>query len=308
MSHLPGQSSSQDVTPPKKEDGGVLTTLLHSYFESRDRDDLVTFFELLYDEKFASKLALQVERQGPASEITVKEVIDDALARFLEDLVKEKRRKAPKSARRHLNWILRQRFLDRRRLSQERLQFEDVEAHREEIVDPQMPEPASEALAKESEAEVDRRLETAISALSPKDAQIIRMRLAGRQYPEIAKELGIPEAQIWVYGSRAVERLLGRLVATAPTMAIRLRELKERGEREKEIPWPTRSEIEAYLPRITERVRDVVIRIHFKGEPRESVAREYGEAATEVILKRGYDLLAAKFKVDFPEAFLRAES
>jgi RNA polymerase sigma factor (sigma-70 family) len=304
VSDLPGHNSGPGATP-SNEEGGVLTTLLCTYIDKRDRGALDAFYRLVSDDDFR-KLGLVVKKQGPASAVTVKEVVDEALAKFLEELLSGKRRKAPKSAERHLRWILRQRFLDRRKSARERLPHEDVGRFKEEIIDPQAPQPAEELLAKESEALTDGRLEAALTSLGAKDEKILRLRLAGKQYPEIAKELGIPDANIWVYSSRAVERLLARLVETAPTMASRLRDLKERSEREKKVAWPTRAEIETTVLRLTERVRDVLLRIHFRDESRELVAREYGLEATEALLKRGYDILAGKLKVDFPEAFDRA--
>src|ERR1041384_2378738 len=290
MSDLPGQSSSPGTTPPPAE-GGVLTELLRTYIDKRDPGALEAFYELLSDDDFL-RLGLIVKKQGPASAVTVKEVVDETLGKFLEEVLSGKRRKPPKSARRPLMFILRQRFLDRRKSAKERLTHENVdqEAFKEEIIDPQAPDPKEELLSKETDA----RLDAAVGTLGPRDEKIIRLRLAGKEYGEIANELGIPEANIWVTASRAVERLLAHLVETAPTVVARLRELKDRSEREKPVAWPTRGEIEAAVLRLTERVRDVLLRVHFRGESRDSVAREYGLDATAALLKRGYDVLSGK--------------
>lgn len=306
MTQLPGQSPSVGKAP--QEGGGVLTTLLRTYIEKRDRTALDTFYQLLYDEKF-SKLALIVRKQGPVSDATVHEVIDETLAKFLEQLLADKVRKPPKSAERHLRWILKHRFLDRRKSAAERATYEDIDDVKaaDDIVDPQAPQPASSALAQENQELCDRRLEEAIARLGENDQKILRLRIAGLPYASIAAQLGIDENSMWSAASRAVERLMSHLAERAPTMALRIKELKARGERQREVPsWPSLDEVEAALSRITERVKDVITRVHLRGESREAVSGEYGDEAANALLKRGYDLLEARFKVPFPEAFERA--
>lgn len=306
MTHLPDQSPS--AAKAAQEGGGVLTILLRTYIEKRDRTALDTFYQLLYDEKF-SKLALIVKKQGPASDATVHEVIDETLAKFLEQLLAEKVRKAPKSAERHLRWILRHRFLDRRKSAAERATYEDIDDVKanDDIADPQAPQPAAAALAQENQELCDRRVEEAIARLSDNDQKILRLRLSGLPYAAIAAQLGMEENSMWSAATRAVERLMGQLAERAPTMALRIRELKARGERSREVSsWPRLEEIELGLSRITERVKDVITRVHLRGESREAVSGEYGVEAADALLKRGYSLLEAKFKVPFPEAFERA--
>jgi hypothetical protein len=92
-------------------------------------------------------------------------------------------------------------------------------------------------------------------------------------------------------------------------MALRLEELKARMKAKPSDvaqAWPTLEEIQEALPRITERVRDVIHRLHFQSVPAENLKRELGAEAFEVLRRRGYDLLEARFKVSFPEAFDRA--
>jgi len=96
-------------------------------------------------------------------------------------------------------------------------------------------------------------------------------------------------------------------VESAPTMALRLSEMKERAKRRhaSEERWPTKEEIKEALPRITERVRDAMTRLHFDEVSREDLEEEFGQETLGVLLRRGYDLLEARFKVSFPEAFER---
>lgn len=285
---------------------GVLTTLLRVYIEERDRTALDTFFELLYDEHFTD-LAIQVHSYGKASEITVKEVIDDSLAKLLEDVSLKKYRKAPESAAEHLKYLLLRRFIDRRRYWDR--DHEDVDGYREIIVDDAAPDPSKVALVREKEAHIDQRLSEAIASLSKTDQELVRLRLEGLQYPEIAKKLGIAPESVWVTSSRAVERLMNRLVTNAPTLALKLKELKSKqGERTETERWPSLDQIRAALPPITERVRTVVDRLHFQGVSRETLAAEFGAETLQVLLRRGYDILEARFKVSFPEAFERAAS
>jgi RNA polymerase sigma factor (sigma-70 family) len=293
------QSSGASAGP------GVLTTLLRTYVEERDRESLDLFFGLLYDEHFAD-IALQVHSYGPASDVTVQEVIDDSLAKLLEDVVEKKYQKAPASAAEHLKYLLRRRFIDRRRYWDKK--HEDVGAYRETIVDQKMPGPSEKAVARESQALADQRLEEALSSLSASDQKIVRLRLEGFQYPEIAQKLGIAPDSIWMISSRAVDRLLARLVTHAPTMALKVKELKESLAKTPEAKWPSREEIQAALPKITERVRTVIDRLHFQAVPREDLVRELGEETLGVLLRRGYDLLEARFKVSFPEALERVTS
>src|SRR5207247_7842960 len=128
---------------------------------------------------------------------------------------------------------------------------------------------------------------------------------------EIAKALGIDEALMRSYGPRAAEQLMRRLVENAPTMALRLEELKARTNakpEEEEQVWPTLEEIREALPKITERVRRVIDRLHFQAIPFEDLELELGAETLEILRRRGYDLLEARFKVSFPEAFDRATS
>src|SRR5689334_22711993 len=118
---------------------GVLTTLLRTYIEERDPESLDLFFNLLYDEHFAD-IAVQVHTYGQASEVTVKEVIDESLAKLVQDVVEKKYRKAPESAAEHLKYLLRRRFIDRRRYWDRH--HEDVGDHRETIVDAGAPNPS----------------------------------------------------------------------------------------------------------------------------------------------------------------------
>lgn len=304
MARLPGNRFLRSAS--EAEGPGVFTTLLRSYIEDRDRGALDAFFHLLYDQHFTD-IAIQVHSYGPASELTVREVIDDSMARLLEDVVSEKYRKAPKSAVEHLKYLLRRRFIDRRRYWDRN--HEDVHPHRETIVDRGVPNPAKNAERIETDGANDERLEKALKSLSKRDEDIIRLRMEGLTYPEIAKKLGIDEALMRSYGPRATEQLMQRLVENAPTMAMRLEELKARMNGKptpEEAPWPTLEEIRDALPKITERVRIVIDRLHFQGVPREDLERELGGETLEILRRRGYDLLEARFKVSFPEAFDRA--
>ncbi|MBV8881319.1 MAG: sigma-70 family RNA polymerase sigma factor [Planctomycetaceae bacterium] len=307
MTRLPGGRFLRSDSEP--EGPGVFTTLLRTYIEDRDRGALDAFFHLLYDQHFAD-LAIQVHSYGPASELTVHEVIDESMARLLEDVVTEKYRKAPESAAQHLKFLLRRRFIDRRRYWDRK--HEDIHGHRETLVDPRVPNPARDVEQAESDGLMDRRLEEALLSLSANDQKIIRLRLLGKTYPEIAQELGIDEPLMRSYGPRATQRLMKRLMENAPTVALRLSELRARSapkpESEEASPWPGLPEIRDALPRITERVRDAILRLHFEGVAREDLERELGTETLTVLLRRGYDLLEARFKVSFPEAFDRATS
>src|SRR5262245_59176303 len=145
MARLPGSHFLRSASEP---DGpGVLTTLLRSYIEDRDRGALDAFFHLLYDEHFTD-MAIQVHSYGPASELTVHEVIGDSMAKLLEDVVSEKYRKAPDSAKQHLKYLLKRKFIDRRRYWDK--DHADVEKHRETIVDRNIP--AAAEIASQSES------------------------------------------------------------------------------------------------------------------------------------------------------------
>ncbi len=305
MARLPGNHFLRSASEPNGP--GVLTTLLRSYIEDRDRGALDAFFRLLYDEHFTD-MAIQVHSYGPASELTVHEVIGDSMAKLLEDVVSERYRKAPKSAIEHLKYLLRRRFIDRRRYWDKN--HADVNDHRESIVDRKVPAAAEVALRSESDRLTDQRLEDAILSLSETYQNIIRLRLEGLDYPRIAERLGLDEALIWSYSKRAVEALLAHLVKSAPTMVVRLQDLKVRAQSKPpaEETWPTLGEIEAALPAITERVRDAVHKLHYQGVAREELSSELGEDTLGILLRRGYDLLEARFKVSFPEAFERAAS
>lgn len=304
MANLPGKKFLR--SPEDGDAPGVLTTLLRVYIEERDRTALDTFFELLYDDHF-SEIALQVHGYGKASDVTVKEVIDDSLAKLLEDVVKEKYRKAPQSAAEHIKYLLLRRFIDRRRYWDRG--HEDVVEHRETIVDKGVPDPSQEALAREKDALFDQRLTEAIAHLSKADQDLIRLRVEGIPYPQIASKLNIAPDSIWAISSRAVERLMTQLVTKAPTLALKLNELKtKKVERSEQTCWPSLDEIQEALPRITERVRTVLERLHFQGVTRETLAAEFGAETLEVLLRRGYDILESRFKVSFPEAFERATS
>lgn len=303
MTTLPRKKFLQ--SPDAAGGPGVLTTLLRTYVEERDRESLDLFFNLLYDEHFTD-IAIQVHSYGPASEITVKEVIDDSLAKLLEDVVQQKYRKAPESAAEHLKYLLRRRFIDRRRSPHRN--HEDVSDHRETIIDPSVPSPEKAILSRESEAMADLRLERALTLLSPRDQEILRLKFQGATYPEMSQKLGMVESTLWKAVERAVDRLLAALAQEAPTMAHRLKDLREKAApAPRSLPWPSREVIRQALPGVTERVRSVLERLHFGGVPEEDLAREFGEETLALILRRGYDLLEARFKVSFPEAFERAD-
>jgi len=305
MANLPGNRFLKNASDT--EGPGVLTVLLRSYIEDRDQAALDAFFQLLLDEHFTD-LAIQVHSFGPASEATVHEVVSDSMAKLWEDVLHEKYRKAPESAKEHLKFLLRRKFIDRRRWWDK--VHEDVDGHRETLVDQKSPDPAKEVARAESDRRIDGRLEEALAGLSESDQKIIRLRLEGLKYPEIAEKLGIDKSLMRSYAPRAYEQLLGRLVEKAPTMVHRLKDMKARfryGE-VKEEHWPTADEIWEALPRITARVRDAIRRLHFDNVSREDLARELGEETLEILLRRGYDLLEARFKVSFPEAFERAGS
>jgi RNA polymerase sigma factor (sigma-70 family) len=299
--------------PPRKRflksnqvpDGpGVLTTLLRVYIEEHDRNALDTFFELLYDEHF-SELARQVHSYGKASDVTVKEVIDDSLARLVEDVVNEKYRKAPESAAEHLKYLLRRRFIDRRRYWDRN--HEDVVDHRETIVDANAESPAKQAQARENEALLDSRLEGALASMNEESVRMIRLRLEGRPHEEIAREFGLSEASARKSYYRAVNQLMANLLEHSPSLVMRLRDLKaDWAAKYENQTWPTLDAIRDALPRITERVRTVLERFHFQGVSRETLAAEFGSETLEVLLRRGYDILESRFKVSFPEAFERA--
>ncbi len=304
MAQLPGRrflKSNQEGDGP-----GVLTTLLRVYIEERDRNALDTFFELLYDEHFTD-LAIQVHSYGKASEVTVKEVIDESLAELVEDVVKEKYRKAPASAAEHIKYLLRRRFIDRRRYWDRN--HEDISGHRESIPDPGMVSPVEQVLAQENEGIADARFECALSKLSPLHQDLLRLRIKGLPGEEIGRKLGMVEQSLWKETHRAVNRLLFHLSEDAPTMAHRLMDFKDRvlGAPSK-VAWPSLAEIQAALHRITERVRTAIDRLHFQGVSRDSLAAEFGAETLEVLLRRGYDILESRFKVSFPEAFERAIS
>lgn len=292
-----------------EEDGdgpGVLTTLLRVYIEERDRTALDTFFELLYDDHFTD-LALQVHGYGKASDVTVKEVIDDSLAKLLEDVTLQKYRKAPESAAEHLKYLLLRRFIDRRRYWDR--DHEDVVDHRETIVDKQAQVPEVEVEKREGESIADARLDRALSGLAPQHERILRLKLEGHSYAEICEKLGIEHNSIWKERFRAVEQLLQNLAREAPTMAHRLKDLQRRAEESsKAVRWPSLEQIQAALPTITERVRTVLQRLHYEDVPKETLAEEFGAETLEVLLRRGYDILESRFKVSFPEAFERAAS
>jgi RNA polymerase sigma factor (sigma-70 family) len=305
MARLPGNRFLQDGSDSKGP--GVLTVLLRTYIEDRDQAALDAFFHLLFDDHFTD-LAIQVHSFGPASEATVHEVVSDSMAKLWEDVLEQKYRKAPDSAKVHVKFLLRRKFIDRRRWWDK--VHEDVDGHRETLVDQKSPDPANEVARAESDRSVDGRLEEAIGGLSETDQKIIRLRLEGLKYPEIAEKLGIEKSLMRSYAPRAYEQLLGRLVEKAPTMVHRLKDMKARfhyGEPKADV-WPTQDEIWQALPRITKRVRDTITRLHFEGIPRETLERELGGETLEILLRRGYDLLEARFKVSFPEAFQRAGS
>jgi RNA polymerase sigma factor (sigma-70 family) len=303
MTNLPKKKflrSAEDGDGP-----GVLTTLLRVYIEERDRSALDTFFELLYNDHFTD-LALQVHNYGKASDVTVKEVVDDSLAKLLEDVVNEKYRKAPASAAEHLKYLLLRRFIDRRRYWDRR--HEDVVDHRETIVDQGVANPATDAQIRESEPLLDARLDEALASMPEQHARIIRMRLEGRPHEEIARELGLQKESIKKTYARALDQLMSKLVTHSPSMVLRFKDLKAQlTTRPHEVRWPTLEQVKAALPGITERVRTVLDRLHFQGISRDALAREFG-ADLEILLRRGYDILEARFKVSFPEAFERAKS
>ncbi len=304
MAQLPGR---RFLRSNKEGEGpGVLTTLLRVYIEERDRNALDTFFELLYEDHFTD-LAIQVHSYGKASEVTVKEVIDDSLAKLVEDVVKEKYRKAPASAAEHIKYLLRRRFIDRRRYWDR--DHEDVVDHRETIVDQSAKSPAKQAQVRESEALLDARLEGALASMTEEGARMIRLRLEGRPHEEIAQEFGLSEASARKAYFRAVNQLMANLVTHSPSLVLRLNELRAAwASKSQEQAWPTFDAIRDALPRITERVRTAIDRLHFQGVSRESLAAEFGAETLELLLRRGYDLLEARFKVSFPEAFERAKS
>lgn len=305
MAKLPGNRFLE--TGSKPGEPGVFTVLLRTYIEDRDPGALDAFFHLLYDEHFTD-IAIQVHSYGPASELTVREVINDSLSKLLEDVVGEKYRKAPESAAKHIKYLLRRKFIDRRRWWDK--DHDDIHGHRETIVDPTAQDPARGVERAENDKIADRRFEEALSSIPETDQKIIRLRLEGVQYDEIAQRLGIAESLMRSYGPRAYSQLMSRLVESAPSMAHRLEEMKARwksGKPKTEV-WPTLSEIEAALPKITQRVRDTVKRLHIDRVPREELARELGEEALQILLRRGYDLLEEHFKISFPEAFEHATS
>lgn len=285
---------------------GVLTTLLRVYIEERDKNALDTFFELLYNEHFTD-LSIQVHSYGKASEVTVQEVIDESLAELVEGVVQEKYRKAPASAAEHLKYLLRRRFIDRRRYWDR--DHEDISGHRETIPDPTMASPVEQVLTKENDGKVDARFECALSKLSPLHQDLLRLKLKGLPNEEIGRKHGMVEQSLWKETHRAVNSLLFHLSEEAPTMAHRLQDFKDRvlGAPSK-VAWPSRADIQAALPRITERVRTVIDRFHYQGVSRETLAAEFGAETLDVLLRRGYDILEARFKVSFPEAFERKTS
>jgi len=305
MASLPGNRFLRSST--ESEGPGVLTVLLRTYIEDRDRGALDAFFHLLLDEHITD-LVIQVQSFGPAGELTVREVINDSMAKLLEDVVQEKYRKAPQSAKEHLKYLLRRKFIDRRRWWDK--DHQDVARHGDKIVDQKALSPEEGLIRAEEGRRCDERLEEALRSLSPTFEKIIRRRMDGEGYDAIGKELGLAEDVIWSYAKRAIEALMARLVESAPTMALRLEEMKARwrssGPRTE--LWPTLDEIRSALPRITERVRDALTRLHFEGSSREDLERELGAETLQVLLRRGYDLLEARFKVSFPEAFERASS
>ena len=304
MANLPGKKFLR--SPEDGDAPGVLTTLLRVYIEERDRTALDTFFELLYDDHF-SEIALQVHGYGKASDVTVKEVIDDSLAKLLEDVVKEKYRKPPQSAAEHIKYLLLRRFIDRRRYWDR--DHEDVTSHRETIVDAQAESPAQRVIDQERDSVADHRLETALLKLSASDQELLRLKIQGISYQEISRKLGIPESTLWKAVKRALKRLLSHLAESAPTMVHRLKDLQERvAPAASSARWPSLEEIQEALPRITERVRTVLERFHFQGATREALAAEFGAETLDVLLRRGYDILESRFKVSFPEAFERATS
>jgi RNA polymerase sigma factor (sigma-70 family) len=283
----------------------MLTVLLRAYIEERDPGALDAFFHLLYDEHFRD-LEIQVQSFGRASELTVREVINDSMSKLLEDVVQEKYRKTPESAKEHLKYLLRRKFIDRRRWWDE--DHKALGKHEEKILDKKAPSPDEEAIRKEEGLLCDERVAEALDSLSTNYQKILRLRLQGADYAAIGKELGLKEDVIWSYAKRAVEALMSRLVESAPTMALRLAEMKERAKRRhaSENRWPTMEEIKEALPRITERVRSAITRLHLYGVSREDLGRELGEETLQILLRRGYDLLEARFKVSFPEAFERS--
>lgn len=304
MTNLPKKKFLRSNEEPGSP--GVLTTLLRVYIEERDRTALDTFFELLYDDHFTD-LAIQVHSYGKASEVTVKEVIDESLAKLVEDVVEKKYRKAPASAAEHIKYLLRRRFIDRRRYWDR--SHEDVSNHRDTIVDRAIENPAKQAQVRESAALLDARLDEALASMTEDGARMIRSRLEGRPHEEIARELGLSEASARKAYFRAVNQLMARMVTHSPSLVLRLNELRAAwASKSQEENWPTLGAIRDALPRITERVRTVVDRLHFQGASRDSLAAEYGAETLQVLLRRGYDILEARFKVSFPEAFERASS
>ena len=303
MARLPGNRFLKSAS--ESEGPGALTVLLRTYIEDRDQGALDAFYHLLLDQHYTD-LAIQVHSFGPANELTVREVINDSLAKLLEDVVHEKYRKAPDSAKEHLKYLLRRKFIDRRRWWDE--DHKALGKHEEKILDEKALSPDEVAIRAEEGRLCDKRVLSALDSVSPTFQKILRLRLEGRGYPEIGKELGLAENVIWSYAQRAIQALMARLVETAPTMAIRLSEVKERAKRkpDPEEAWPTLDEIREALPKITERVRGVIDRLHFQSVPWEDLEREFGAETLEILRRRGYDLLEARFKVSFPEAFDRA--
>jgi RNA polymerase sigma factor (sigma-70 family) len=293
------------------EGPGVLTTLLRSYIETRDREPLDLFFKILYEDH-AEDLEIQVHSYGRASHATVKEVIDESLSKLLEDVMEEKLEKPPESAGEHLKYLLRRKFIDRRRARDRGP--ERLPAHRDTIPDRRTPGPDRELLERESEVVLDARMEAALSSLPPRESMLIRLRMEGQSQAQLAKTLEIPEGEVRRAYSGALDLLMSSLATDSPTMVLRFEQMRRKvaskpkpGPEAKEAAWATRAQIEAALPAITERVRSAVERLHFQGISREELSREFGEETLEVLLRRGYDLLENRFKVSFPEAFLHAD-
>jgi len=232
----------------------------------------------------------------------------------------EKLQKPPESAGEHLKYLLRRKFIDRRRARDRGP--ERLPAERDAIPDRRTPGPDRELLERESVAVRDARMEAALLALQPRESMLIRLRLEGQSQAQLAKTLEIPEGQVRRAYSGALDLLMASLAADSPTMVLRFEQMRRNAAKKpasgaqakdvtetkevKEVAWPTLAQIEAALPAITERVRSAVERLHFRGVSREELSREFGEEALGVLLRRGYDLLESRFKVSFPEAFEQA--
>lgn len=308
----PSPSPSAGGAAPGAGEPGALTTLLRLYIEERDRGALDAFFELVYD-KYQKVLVGQIRRAGKASDVTVKEVIDASLARLLTDVMEEKYRKAPESAREHLKFMLKRRLIDRRRYWDR--PHEDLVDYRASLADPQAKSPAALVELRDREKALEARLEEALSSLPEGQARLLRLRLGGRSHEEIARELGCSPVSIRKTYTRAVEQLMAKLIVTAPTLVHRWEELRgagKAGAKPASSPepetWPSESALREAVGGLTERVRRALEGLHFEGRSRKALEKDFGAEALGALLGRGYQILEARFKVSFPEAFERARS